>query len=144
MVRFSPTGWMGFVVSHLGAKVTRSRFFDCAALCFRMTAPKVGHPVHSSGARAFCAFFDSELSRNLVRVLVVMVVMMVVAMMMSVTILRLRRVGYREAEEENCSEQKPFHASKDDALRGDLQSYFDLREQNAISREEPRIVCFFK
>jgi hypothetical protein len=77
-------------------------------------------------------------------VLVVMVVMMVVAMMMSVTILRLRRVGYREAEDENCSEQKLFHASKDDALRGDLQSYFDLLEQNAISREEPLIVCFFK
>jgi hypothetical protein len=57
-------------------------------------------------------FLDSVLTRNLIWVLVLRVVMMmvVVVMMMSVTILRLRRKGYREAEDENCSEQKLFHS----------------------------------
>jgi hypothetical protein len=54
------------------------------------------------------AFFDSVLSRSLVRVLVMMMVVVMVGMYYHHD-LRLRRIRYCEAEEKQCSKQKLFH-----------------------------------
>jgi hypothetical protein len=83
-------------------------------------------PIHSAekaewmGREGLCrtrpsrVFFDSVLNRLLVGVLVVLIVlvMVMVVVMMGMYFhhnLRLRRIGYCEAEEEHRCKQKLFH-----------------------------------
>jgi hypothetical protein len=86
--------WLGLVESHLRRKDE--------------DAPKVGNPAHLLGTRTSRVFFDLTPNRLLVGVVVMVMVVVMVGMDYHHN-LRLRRKGYREAEDEHYSEQKLFH-----------------------------------
>jgi len=67
-------------------------------------------PQHLRGALTSRVFFDFAPNRSLVGV-VVMVMVVVMMRMDDHHNLRLRRKGYREAEDEKRSKQKLFHTS---------------------------------